>query len=99
MLGLDYLNSKKYKLVKTNQYLRKYIFTGIRKPTAEQIIVSGLNNFTFKRSNSKLVIAINESLKVPQVDTMLLSTACQLIDYGNIEMTPFPIFTYVFDYV
>lgn len=98
-LGLTYMNQKRSKLIPVNNYLKESVFTGVRRPTAQQIIVAGLNNFQFKRTNSKLIIQINPSIKVPQVNSMLLETACKIIDQGNLELTPFPIFTYVFNYV
>ena len=97
--GLSYMNQKRSKLIPVNNYLKRYVFTGVRKPTAEQIIGAGLNNLQFKKSNSQVIIQINESIKVPQDRTVLLETACRLIDQGNLELNPFPIFTYVFKYV
>ena len=97
--GMEYLNQKRAKLASVNNYLKQIVFTGIRKPTAEQIVISGLNNFMFRKVGGKLIISINESVKVPQNDSFLLSSICQLIDQGNLEITPFPVFTYVLNYV
>ena len=99
IIGLSYMNQKRSKLIPVNNYLQRYLFTGVRKPTAEQIIVAGLNNLQFKKSNSQVIIQINESIKVPQDRTVLLETACRLIDQGNLELNPFPVFTHVFKYV
>jgi len=63
--GMEYLNQKRAKLASVNNYLKQIVFTGIRKPTAEQIVISGLNNFMFRKVGGKLIISINESVKVP----------------------------------
>ena len=99
ILGMNYLNEHRQKLTAVTEYLQSNLFTGVRKPTAEQIIVSGLKNIIYKRISDKIIFSIDEVRRVPQNDEFQLSTMCQLIDQGNLELQPFQIFTYVFQYV
>lgn len=98
IVGLEYVGQKRQKLIKTDQYLSTYLFKGTRKVNSYQIILSGLKNITFKKANSKVIISINESIKIPYSTTTSLSALCQLIDQGNLELNPFPVFTHVFKY-
>lgn len=99
ILGLDYLNKNRGKLVKVDTYLRETVFQGKRKSGAYQIILQGLRNFTIQKASSKVIISINDSVKTQYNDVYTLASICQLIDQGNLELNPFPIFTYVFEYV
>ena len=98
-IGLSYLSKNDSKLIKMSDYLRNNIFTGIRKPKADQIIISGLSNIKFREFKDNIIISIDETVNVPQNDQYKLIDICNLINSGNIEVNPFPIFTYVFDYV
>lgn len=99
ILGLSYLNSNRNKLQRIDEYLRETVYKGERKSVAYQIILQGLKNFTIKKASSKVIISINDSIKTQYSDVYTLSGLCQLIDQGNLELNPFPIFTYIFEYV
>lgn len=99
IFGMDYLNKNKMKLLPISNYLKEKIFTGKRKFTAEQIILQGLNNIEFKRINDYILVQINPNVNVPQFDKFKLISICKLIDQGNVEITPFPVFTETFKYV
>lgn len=98
LIGLEYLKNHRKKLLLTNQYLNNNVFKGIRKPSSEQIIIQGLNNIIFKKYYNKIIISIDNVIDVPQCNYINLFNICRLIDQGNIELQPFPIFTYIFDY-
>ena len=97
VIGLDYVSNHKQKLLPIDSYLKT--FFDKRKYTAQEIIVAGLKNMTISHNQKQSIISINNNTKVPRTDKVLLHKVCQLINYGNMELRPFPIFTYVFEYV
>ena len=97
-IGLDYVNSHKEQLKPLDEYLSKSI-QGKRKYSALNIIIAGLRNLTITHNKNQSIISINERTKLPLSNKILLYTVCKLINYGSLDLKPFPVFTYVFDYV
>lgn len=97
IIGLQYVANHKQKLLPIDSYLKT--FFDKRKYTAQEIIVAGLRNLTISHNQKQSRISINNNTKVPRTDKILLHNVCQLINYGNMELRPFPVFTYVFEYV
>ena len=98
IVGCIYLNENKNRLIKIDSYLENVI-SGKRKYKAADIILSGLRNLQVFHNKQKIIISINKRVKLPRNDAFLLSTVCQLINYGNLELKQFPIFTYIFNYI
>ena len=98
MVGLSQLNNIKEKLPAIDQYLGK-IYNSRRTFFSYQIIISGLKNIIFKRTDKDIVLKIDDITKVPYLPNVTLVSVCKLIDEGNIEIEPTHIFRDVFSYV
>ena len=97
-MGFSELQSNRSRLKRFDDYFDT-IFVGPRKIKAYDIIVSGLKNLVVEKTNDSIHIFINRNVKVPLTRDLTLYVMCMLIDKGNIELEPFPIFTKLFEYV
>ena len=64
MVGLSQLNNIKEKLPAIDQYLGK-IYNSRRTFFSYQIIISGLKNIIFKRTDKDIVLKIDDITKIP----------------------------------
>ena len=48
------------------------------------------------RTGGIIIIEINPMIKVPYFDNIPLVDVCKLINYGNSELNPYPIFSQAF---
>ena len=92
--GMSYLNQNKQRLKAFDRYFDQ-IFVSPRKITAVNTIVSGLKNIVIEKVQGGIHIYINRNVKIPMTRNITLHSLCMLIDQGNVELQPFPIFTYV----
>lgn len=63
----------------------------------EDVFYFSLNCLTVKKYDSKLEIVFNESIKIPQTNIKLIDVI-RLINFGNIIVAPYPIYTNMFNY-
>lgn len=98
IFGMGYLAANKKRLVPIDNYLNS-IYTWKRKLYSYNIIVAGLKNIVFKRTQKRIIIYINDVVKLPLNNKIRLQTLCKLIDNGNLELSPLPVFKKTFEWV
>ena len=64
-------------------------------PSAYDIIINAINSLEYVRQGSNYIVQINMYKNAPK-STAKLSDICYLINYGNMEMPPYTLFTDVF---
>ena len=92
--GLAELSVGKQRLQRFDDFFDE-MFKGPRKIRAYDVIVSGFKNMSSWQTGGKIYIGLNPKVKVPLTQTIPLYAVCQLIDKGNMELQPYPIFTKV----
>lgn len=98
MIGLGYLNNIKQKLPAMDVYINEN-YRLRRKLFSYQIIISGLKNIIFKRTDGDIILKIDDVTKIPYEPNITLVSVCKLINDGNMELEPTNIFKNVFSYV
>ena len=89
------LNLKK--LIRADRYLSEEVTKGNkRRIRAYETVVRGFNNLHCVNTSKTVVIEINPIVKVPYYDNVSLESVCKLINSGNSDLNPYPIFTDVF---
>lgn len=68
-----------------------------KKISTRDIIISGACNLTYLATESEFIIQINPNIFTPGLDRVKLSSVCKLINFGNLEISGYKIFTDVFD--
>ena len=63
----------------------------------KDVFYFSLNCLVIKKYDNRLEIVFNESIKVPQTNLKLINIL-KLINYGNTIVTPYPIYTNMFNY-
>ena len=67
------------------------------KVNLKDVFYFSLNCLVIKKYDNRLEIVFNESIKVPQTNLKLINIL-KLINYGNTIVTPYPIYTNMFNY-
>lgn len=75
-----------------------YISIYKKKISTRDIIIAGANNLDYTKSESNFIITINNNIFTPGLDRIKLQSICKLINFGNLEIKGYPIFTDTFDY-
>ena len=65
--------------------------------TALDIINLALNNLCYKKSSKSYIISINNNTNL-QNNVAKLYDVCKLINFGNLQISGYPIFTKTFNY-
>ena len=79
------------KLESFQHYLQEYLNINI---SAISVYNNGIDNLILKKNDDVLVIQISDKSYLNNIKILNL---CKLINYGNAEITPYPIFTQIFD--
>lgn len=67
-------------------------------PSVREILVAGIQSLEYHKFPDRYVVQLNPNEICPKTNAKLVSI-CSLINYGNTEMIPYPIFTEVFNFV
>lgn len=73
------------------QSLYKSIYK--KKISSLDLIIAGSRNLIYTKSQSSFCISVNPNIYAPGLDRIKLITICKLINYGNQDITSYPIFT------
>ena len=90
------------KLIQFNKYFNdnKEIFSeNGRILDAKTIILTGANNFKIATYPLHYVIEMDKNQKMPNFTTFKVYDLCSLINDGNLELKPYPIFTDCIKYI
>ena len=68
-----------------------------KKISTRDIIISGACNLTYLTTESEFIIQINPNIFTPGLDRVKLNAICKLINFGNLEISGYKIFTDVFN--
>lgn len=75
----------------------KYLFQLYHKNISiDKILIQGVNNLEYKKIENNYEISINPNIICSEVPAKLIDI-CALINYGNLEISPYPIFDIVMD--
>ena len=89
------------KLNPINKYLKENLFKDKfykKNINALNIIVIGVYSIKYRKNKYKTVLYIDPYKKLPHTDIKLVSL-CKLINYGNMDIKGYPIFTRGFNYI
>ena len=89
------------KLIVWDEYLNTnsaYVSIYKKKISSKDIIIAGAANLEFSKSESTFSIFINRNVFTPGLDRIKLETICKLINFGDLQIKGYPIFTDTFDY-
>ena len=89
------------KLIVWDKYLNENnVYKSIYKKqiNTRDIIVAGAMNLDFSKSESNFMIYINRNIFTPGLDRIKLESICKLINFGDLRIKGYPIFTDTFDY-
>ena len=89
------------KLIVWDKYLNENnVYKSIYKKqiNTRDIIVAGAMNLDFSKSESNFMIYINRNIFTPGLDRIKLEAICKLINFGDLGIKGYPIFTNTFDY-
>ena len=64
-------------------------------PSAYDVIISGINNITYSKQGVDYRVFINNNEIVPK-GCAKLNDICHLVNYGNLSVSPYPIFSDAF---
>lgn len=89
------LNKNLYKLIPLQNYLElKYS----KKINIKNILIQGINTAYFEEQMDEVVFKLNKNINLTEIPAKLIDI-CKLINYGNLEVKGFPIFTIVFTHI
>ena len=83
------------KLITTTKYFYDNI-KGKRKINAFDIVVQAAHNLTIIEYADSFIICVDRNMIVPYFNKTKIVDMCRLINYGNTDIQPYPIFTEVF---
>lgn len=89
------------KLLKLNEYLNNNpVYKNIynKHIDAKKIIIEAANSLQFNQNSSNYIIYINPNIYAHGLDRVKLNSLCKLINFGNVEITGYSIFTDIFKY-
>ena len=89
------------KLIVWDKYLNENnVYKSIYKKqiNTQDIIIAGAMNLDFSKSESNFMIYINRNIFTPGLDRIKLESICKLINFGDLGIKGYPIFTNTFDY-
>lgn len=89
------------KLIKWDNYFNDNpVYKSIYKKQIQSIdiITAGASNLIHSDQDELINICINPNVYTPGLDRIKLLTICKLINYGNQELSGYPIFTNTFEY-
>ena len=87
------------KLIRWNEYLSSggaITLVGRKSILAKEIIFKGANSIIVRELPNKFIIEINSKVMMPGVKSKKVSTLCRLINYGNMDIKGYPIFSDTF---
>ena len=93
-------NINKKKLISSEIYINQYtdITTIFKKYISSyDVVVSGASNIVYRIYNNKIVFNIDSTAIFPGTSAKL-NDLCKLINYGNLVVQGYPIFTDTFEY-
>lgn len=70
-----------------------------KKISTRDVIIAGVSNLIYQLSDSGFFISINPNIFTPGLDRIKLLTICKTINFGNQQITGYPIFTNTFQYI
>ena len=70
-----------------------------KKISTRDLIVAGISNLYYQTSEDGFWISINPNKLTPGLDRIKLETICKTINFGNQQITGYPIFTNTFQEV
>lgn len=71
----------------------------LKKISAKDILLSGINNLIFNKSSSKISILIDPNQYLPGMDRIKIYDMCKMINYGTLSQKGYPLFTNIFKQV
>lgn len=89
------------KLIKWDEYFNtNNVYKSIykKKLYTRDLITAGATNLDFTKSESTFTIFVNRNVFTPGLDRIKLETVCKLINFGDLEIKGYSIFTDTFDY-
>ena len=97
-----YFNIESKKLISFNNYINEHNlvnWTLYRRPImCSEIIKLGLYYLIYHKTNSSYIIEIDNNINIPNSNTKIISL-CNLINYGNISLSAYPIFDKAMDII
>ena len=99
-IGKELINESK--LIKWNNYINdnkliNWTFV-TRQVNIKDVILGSLNNLRIRDEKSEIIIDLNPNTTIPNSYTSYISIA-KLINKGNVDMNPYPIYDQIFNYV
>lgn len=90
------------KLIRWNEYLSSgstITLMGRKSILAKEIIFKGVDLILVRELPEKFIIEINPNIMMPGVKNKRVSTLCKLINYGNMDIKGYPIFSDTFSMI
>ena len=69
-----------------------------KRINTKDLLVAGILNLECTQANSSYILSINQNAYVPGLDRIKIATVCKLVNYGNLEISGYPIFTDILEY-
>lgn len=66
--------------------------------SAQELIKIAQNNVISTRSSGLITLSINDKITIPNTH-IKIEPLCRLLNYGNFDLPPYPIFDLTFDYI
>ena len=76
-------------------YLQK-LYRTKRQVNVDKILMQGISNLEFYRRGNDYELSINSNIICSEIPAKLIDV-CALINYGNLEINPYPIFDVVME--
>lgn len=96
---LDTLDDNKLKnwdIFFNNQTVYKSIYK--KKISTKDILTAGITNLLHASAGTQVFITINPNINMPSFNQVKVKTLCKLINFGNQDISGYPIFTDIFNY-
>lgn len=90
-LQLYILNNINNKYLNNNYLINKYNING------KNIIILGINALEYKEHQNHFIIQINPNIRLPKITAKLYDACCD-INYGSLNVPPYPIFSDAFNW-
>ena len=95
---VEYIEKDNDVFDKFDSYIEKnntFSILGNTSISSKKLVIEGARRFICK--GSPLILQIDPTVYVPGLDRVLLNTFCKFINFGNIGIKGFPVFTDVFE--
>ena len=90
------------RLIVFDNYFKNFDWGFIDKKThfisTKQLLISAIYNLRYRKTMNSYTIEINPNAVIPSTSAKFIDIA-KLVNYGNVELPAYPIFTDTFDYI